>query len=125
MGSRDQSDELEKLIQLATAKSNEPEDYNFSEAERFVAANNISPGSQKITLSLLWYTYLQWADKPVPRNHFLAGFKKLFQMKRIGEGRYFLLSPEPFDLSLDTHFKIIQATARARARKQRYVRKYD
>lgn len=109
--------ELEELLKLAEGSPN-PEEKELNEVERWVIAAGIKEGSEKVSNSLLYYTYCEWAEKPIVKYQFSQQFKKLFKQHLDGE-RFYLLDPAPFDLSRDTYFKIRRNMRDARKRRAR------
>jgi hypothetical protein len=109
--------DLEELLKLAESAQN-PEEKDLNEAERWVVAAGIKAGSERISNALLYYTYCEWAERPIVKYQFTRQFKKLFKQHLDGE-RFYLLDPAPFDLSRDTYFKIRRNMRDARKRNAR------
>jgi hypothetical protein len=96
---------VEELIALATQNIKdlklEESKEKYSDAHRFILANNIKAGTKKIAASLIYKKYVDWMgkQKKLSRYNFFKQFKLYFQRKNTMDETCYLLDPEAFDLS--------------------------
>ena len=109
-------EELAHLIALAQSKPSKDEPTDLSSVEQWIISANIKPGDHCIKPYQLWYVYESWAQYPINKREFFREFKRVFkgERKRNSDTTFYLVDPAPFDLSLDTHFKML-----ARRREER------
>lgn len=118
--SKPSAEELQKLLELAVSEGPEGEDALLSDVERFILLKGIKPGTALVPAAFIWLMYKEFLGNPEmthDQGWFFRSFSKRFQRKRWGHTRYYLLDPEPFDLSLDTYWR---ARADWRVDKERY-----
>jgi len=91
------------------------------EVIRFINECNVERGGTRVMTYMIYYRYYRWKTNKrnmVSRTAFFLEFAKHFDRKRVGDGRVYLVNPEPFDLSTEGFF-----AARALLRRERDVRK--
>lgn len=105
LGSTSDDDEIKKLLALALQTPKEGDDVELNEVERFVISEGIKEGDTKITPTMFWNRYLEWAEKPMSRYTFWKLCKRVFNIKKGVHSHFYLLNAEPFDLTKDTYWE--------------------
>lgn len=101
---KDQSElTLEQLMEIAKNPLPEDEYKNLPPVKRFIIADGLQQGTEKIPAALIYDRYLTWAKynklRPVSNSTFFKEFKLNFTKVRTQTGFAYLLSPKGFDLS--------------------------
>lgn len=110
--------ELEELLKIASSTPSSKARKTTS-VDTFISKFQIKSGTSKIPNHIIYYKYCMWKKtNRESKNWFFRSFSSNFESGRGPNGRYYLLDPEPFDLSMEYHFK-----ARAFLRKQRSAKK--
>lgn len=94
----------EELIKLAKIDVEIEDNIGLNEAQRFIMAINIKSGNAKVPGAIIYERYLKWkkdqGGKNIQnKNSFMKDMAKFFQSSRTRDYRYYLLNPEPFDLT--------------------------
>jgi len=97
-------DELKRLLEIV--ESGQEQEKPVSDVEYFILSRGIKPGNTRIGAYQFWYTYREFTENPVPQRVFFVEIKKMFKQHRHEFHRFYLLNPEPFDLTKDTYFKV-------------------
>lgn len=111
--------DVDELIDIANS-SDEPVDFGeMTEALRFVEEFGIKEGDTRIPTFIIYKTYKDSLTPARRRNiqhktMFMRDFAKLFKPKRTTNYRYYLLDPEPFDLSDEYYWETRKDVRRER-----------
>lgn len=114
-------EEIKKLTEIATSGAPE-DDTQLHEVDRFIISCGIKEGEAQVFSNVVWLAYCEWAEKPMNRALFYRAFCKRFtrlRKKSWDRSPYYLLNPEPFDLSMDAKFKIYKRLRTLRERRKK------
>ena len=102
-------DELLKILEEAEKKQKASPISKFSSknkphVKRFIDDLQIQTGVERVSTLVIFHAYInKWdgitREKKLKKIEFFRQFKKYFTSIRTGKQRYYLLSPESFDLS--------------------------
>lgn len=106
MGQPEQSNELQKLIELATSEST-PVGQELNEIDRFILALNIREGKAKVYCPFLYKAYSDWAGKKrLSKYVFYREFKKKFEQRCWDGYKFYFLDPSSFNFTDDMRLEI-------------------
>lgn len=118
-------EDIAKLLAIASQPA-DPKDNveELNTIQQWIIAKEIKAGHHIITTYELWHSFKSWMKTPdITFYIFCRQIKKHFPPQliknRSNAGYYYLVDPTPFDLSLDTHFKIKAEISAARELKRR------
>jgi hypothetical protein len=112
----------EELTNLAQGRKETTADEKITEAARFIYENNLRHGDDRISASLIYYTYKQWRgwdQKFQPRTIFFKDFTKYFESVRTSDGISYLLESKAFDLSKEQYWRYRNDLRNQRARQKK------
>ena len=93
----------EQLMELAKNPVKDTRKRNLSPVREFIVSANIVAGDYAIPGLIIYDRYRQWCKAnsivPITNYSFFLEFKLHFTRKVKVDGKYYLLSPEGFDLS--------------------------
>lgn len=112
-------DEIQKLLELASSGPADEPYIELNEAERFALSCGVTSGETRVLFLQVYLAYYNWSDKPLQMLPFAHQFRKLFHQIKRDHSRYYLLNPEPFDLTADTYFKVRKQLRETRQDRQR------
>lgn len=98
----------DELISLALSRKGPVDMGKLTEASKFIYDLQIKNGDTPVPLTVIYYTYKLWKgfdNKKQNRNQFFRDFGKYFTQYRGTGGRYYLLNPEPFDMSEEMYWE--------------------
>lgn len=111
----------EELLAIAQGQPFELES-KATEASKFIYQLGIKHGDKKISALIIFDEYKKWKgwdQKRQSRYRFFRDFSKYFQSVRAKDGMYYLLNPEPFDLTQEHFFQIKAELRRERSAEKR------
>lgn len=108
------SDDIDKLLQIAEAPPPKKEPKANPEIDRFIAAVKLHNGKTRVPDYIIYYTYFIWKEtRLIPRRKFFRYLTTKFKRTQIKYGKAYFLDPRPFNLTTEGHF-----LARAYMRKE-------
>lgn len=101
------SEELIELLKKAQDERKKPKKKKIKGAytvKKFIDKFNIEPGEDRVPGFVIYYTYKRkWSEEydrnKVSKDTFFKEFKKHFEQRRTGKGRFYLVNKNSFDVS--------------------------
>lgn len=86
------------LLEIAESSDEDVEMGQINDAKRFVYANGIKHGSDKIQATIVWKMYKTWKYEGRRQNriHFFRDFSEMFNKVFINKATYYLLDATAF-----------------------------
>jgi hypothetical protein len=107
------SEELIELLKKAQEERSQPKRKvkRAYTVQKFIDKFNIQPGEDRVPGFVIYYTYKRkWTEEydrnKVSKDTFFKEFKKQFEQRRTGKGRFYLVNKNSFDVS---HQGILEA----------------
>jgi len=101
------SEELIELLKKAQEERKDPKKKKVKRAytvQKFIDKYNVKPGEDRVPGFIIYYTYkIKWTEEygrnKVSKDTFFKEFKKQFEQRRTGKGRFYLVNKNSFDVS--------------------------
>ncbi len=113
--------DIEALIKLATQSKVDTTLEALTDAAKFSYAMGIRHGDTPIPAQVVYHAYKQWKgihNKKSPKLYFFRDFSKLFTRIRTKDGIFYMLEPQPFDLTESTYWLIRAELRHEKSRKK-------
>ena len=87
------------LLKILGKDSSESEPISTSKIDGFIKQFNLEKGLDRIPTYIIFYTYKEVFKGELSKVEFFRQFSKLFEKKRTGKQRVYLLSSSSFDMT--------------------------